>query len=335
MATYYWQDIQNYELSLDRAPKNCGRLLSPWLNRGIFFSWRVIGGIPKSQHPNSVYRETITDQDRYIQGRVYVFELRGRHVEIREHSLGHKKGNHAPHFNTEATMNRVRIPLAIGDDSHSYFKRWPVDTVFIHQTGIHPWDQLHPTDQREYVTVSLLNQDFENVWKTWRALVTLLTQEWPIILTWYTTMTPQYSKTHEYLTLKHFAQNSGPKDIFKKNETTSVYSGLEYLNPNPEYIDPSKLMAYRSTLTLMLKQDAQPEKLWQRLSHLNLLSTTDDFQWILADEENLTFRFYDAETHGIAQLICHSMHLPKIEQAINSLNIKKINKTYAYEYIHL
>lgn len=75
-----------------------------------------------NQQPHKVYRETITDQNRYIQGRVYKFELRGRVVEIREHSLGHEKGNHAPHFNTEINIDDIKRPLTIGDDSHTYFR---------------------------------------------------------------------------------------------------------------------------------------------------------------------------------------------------------------------
>lgn len=83
-----------------------------------------MGGVPKSQHPKLVFREPITNQDRYIPGRVYEYKLQGRTVEIREHSRGHKKGNHAPHFNTEINnTDRKKLPLAIGDDSHTYFKR--------------------------------------------------------------------------------------------------------------------------------------------------------------------------------------------------------------------
>ncbi|QXH70009.1 MULTISPECIES: HNH/endonuclease VII fold putative polymorphic toxin [Pseudomonas] len=37
-------------------------------------------------------------------------------VEIREHSLGHKKGNHGPHFNTKAIVDDKKSPLTIGDD---------------------------------------------------------------------------------------------------------------------------------------------------------------------------------------------------------------------------
>ncbi len=40
-----------------------------------------------------------------------------------EHSLGHKEGNHGPHFNTKNTVNEIKIPLKIGDDAHTYFKR--------------------------------------------------------------------------------------------------------------------------------------------------------------------------------------------------------------------
>lgn len=209
-----------------------------------------------------------------------------------------------------------------------------MDTVFILKTGIWLWEQQHPTEEREYITISLLNQNFENVWKTWRIFASLLTQEWPMILTWYTTTTPQYSKTHEYLTLKDFSKNSGPKDIFKKHEKTLIYSGIEYLNPNPEYIDPAKLKGYRSSATLMLRQDSQPEQLWQRLSHLNNISTTDDLKLILSDKESLAFRFYDTETHGVAQLTSHSMHKVKLAHAINTLNIKEIPETGVYGYIH-
>ncbi|MFB3305710.1 RHS repeat-associated core domain-containing protein, partial [Pseudomonas sp. AMR01] len=103
------------------APKGAESELS---RTSAFKRAKLIGGVPKTQHPKRVYREPITDQDRYIQGRVYVFELQDRTVKIHEHSLGHKKGNHAPHFNTETkNIERIKVPLVIGDDSHTYFKR--------------------------------------------------------------------------------------------------------------------------------------------------------------------------------------------------------------------
>ncbi len=42
-----------------------------------------------------------------------------------------------------------------------------METVFIRQIGIHPWDQLHPSHDENYITVTLLNQDYAGVWKTW------------------------------------------------------------------------------------------------------------------------------------------------------------------------
>lgn len=57
-------------------------------------------------------------------GRVYVFSLKDGHLTtIYEHSLGHLEGNHGPHFNTKNTINEIKTPLKIGDDSHTYFKR--------------------------------------------------------------------------------------------------------------------------------------------------------------------------------------------------------------------
>ncbi|SFV10226.1 RHS repeat-associated core domain-containing protein, partial [Pseudomonas sp. OV546] len=90
---------------------------------GAFRRAKEIGGVPKHLHPGHVYRDPLTDQDRYTESRIYEFNLNGRIIEIREHSLGHKKGNHGPHFNTKITIKRQKAPLTIGDDSHTYFKR--------------------------------------------------------------------------------------------------------------------------------------------------------------------------------------------------------------------
>lgn len=210
-----------------------------------------------------------------------------------------------------------------------------MNTVFIYEVGIRPWDQIQHTEDCEYTTISLLNQDFDSAWKTWRMLASLLTHEWPVIIKWYTTGWPQYSKTSEYLTLKDFSKSSGPKDIFKKNEKTLIYSGIKHLNSNPENIDPINLKSYRVSTTLMLKEESnQVEHLWHRLSHLKWISTTEDFKLILADNEILSFRFYDSETYGAAQLICHSIHAPKIIDAIASLKIDEIPRTGVYKYIH-
>lgn len=58
-----------------------------------------------------------------MEGRVYTFELKKRQIEIREHSLGHEKGNLGPHFNTEIRIDEQSIPLKNDADNHSYFKR--------------------------------------------------------------------------------------------------------------------------------------------------------------------------------------------------------------------
>ncbi|WP_242176617.1 MULTISPECIES: hypothetical protein [unclassified Pseudomonas] len=207
-------------------------------------------------------------------------------------------------------------------------------TVFIREVGIHPWGQLYATNDHEYSTISLLNQDFESVWKTWCELASALTLEWPTISIWYTVGFPYESKTQEYLALKHFAKSSNPKDIFKKNETTSIYSGIEHLNSKPDEIDPATLTSYRYTVTLMQKKNSEPSDVWNKLSDLSHLSTSDDFKLILADRTVLAFRFHDAETHGVAQIIFHSEHLPILNNVISRMGIKEIQQGDVYTYIH-
>ncbi|NWA38543.1 RHS domain-containing protein [Pseudomonas reactans] len=90
---------------------------------GAFKRAKAIAEIPKAQHPKLVSRVKITDQERYMEGRVYTFELKKRQIEIREHSLGHEKGNLGPHFNTEIRIDEQSIPLKNDVDNHSYFKK--------------------------------------------------------------------------------------------------------------------------------------------------------------------------------------------------------------------
>ncbi|WP_379555473.1 RHS repeat-associated core domain-containing protein, partial [Pseudomonas sp. MD332_8] len=90
---------------------------------GAFKRAKLIGNVPRQQHPTKTYKVKIKDQDQYTEGRVYVFELNERKIEIHEHSLGHKKGNLGPHFNTEISIKDKKIPLKNNTNNHSYFKR--------------------------------------------------------------------------------------------------------------------------------------------------------------------------------------------------------------------
>ncbi|SFV10229.1 hypothetical protein [Pseudomonas sp. OV546] len=209
-----------------------------------------------------------------------------------------------------------------------------MNTVLIKEVGISLWNQLYSTKECEFSTISLLNQDFKSVWNTWCELASSLTAEWPTIITWYTLGFPHENKTQEYLTLKEHSKHSAPNDILKKNETTSIYSGIEHLNSKPDQIDPSTLTSYRYCVTLMQKENSNLENLWQRLKHLDHLSKTDDFKLILSDRSSLAFSFFDAETHGVAQLICHSEHLPYLNETLQKMNLEEIQQDGVYAYIH-
>ena len=93
--------------------------------KAAFRQAKKVGGVPLSQQPSTSYKEVLTDQKGRVMSRVYEFHLKdGRTVTIREHSLGHVKGNEGPHFNTEVTgTTGTKAALKEGDNSHTYFKK--------------------------------------------------------------------------------------------------------------------------------------------------------------------------------------------------------------------
>ena len=93
--------------------------------KAAFRQAKRVGGVPLSQQPSRSYKEVLTDQPGRVMSRVYEFNLKdGRIVTIREHSLGHVKGNEGLHFNTEVTgTTGTKSALKEGDNSHTYFKK--------------------------------------------------------------------------------------------------------------------------------------------------------------------------------------------------------------------
>lgn len=62
----------------------------------------------------------MTDQEKYVQGRACVYKLKQNEiVRIKQRSLGHAKGNHGPHFNTEIRVGVIKkLPLKGAEISH-------------------------------------------------------------------------------------------------------------------------------------------------------------------------------------------------------------------------
>ncbi|KAA0941715.1 hypothetical protein FQ186_27125 [Pseudomonas sp. ANT_H14] len=181
-------------------------------------------------------------------------------------------------------------------------------TVFIYEDGIYPWDQGCPSDDKDYITLTLLNHTLIEVWPSWCKLELLLMKTWPIVVSWGTFGIKPYSKTQEYLALKSFSKKAGPGDTLKKNEATSIYSYIKYINTPATKVDPSTLGSTRGSVRLMKTPNSETTDLWQKLSALDYISTTDDFRLILSDNATLSIRFFNGETYGAIQLICHSKH---------------------------
>jgi hypothetical protein len=82
-----------------------------------------------------------------------------------------------------------------------------------------------------------------------------------------------------------------------------------------------------------MKQNDKTAALWKRLSALDYISTINDFRLILTDRSILSLRFFDGETYGAIQLICHSKHKKLIPSKANKLEIKEITRSGIYEYM--
>lgn len=209
-----------------------------------------------------------------------------------------------------------------------------MNTVLIKEIGIHPWEQLYYSKDENFITITLLNQDYENAWETWCKFSLSLTQRWPKIVQWHTKLTPYFSKSQEYLALKKFAANSTSGDILKKDESTGIYSRITLLNPDPFKIDRTQVACLGTSITLMQKQNSANLNTWTRLSKLGYISTIEDIKLVLADKLSISFSFYNTETHGAAQLICHSEHLPFLNKIIKEMYLEEIQQEGVYEYIH-
>lgn len=158
-----------------------------------------------------------------------------------------------------------------------------------------------------FLTLTLLNHDLIDAWPSWCSLELSLKEIWLAVVKWGTHGIKPYSNIQEYLALKEFADNSGPEDVFKKNEITEVYSYIRHLNTPATEIDPSTLGGTTCVVQLMT-QNNKTAALWKRLSALDYISTINDFRLILADRSILSMRFFDGETYGAIQLICHSKY---------------------------
>ncbi|NWB55609.1 hypothetical protein [Pseudomonas sp. F8002] len=207
-----------------------------------------------------------------------------------------------------------------------------MNTVFICEDGIYPWDQVIHSDDKDFLTLTLLNHEIREAWPSWCKLEFLLKEKWPFTVRWGTYGIKPYSKTMEYVTIKEFSKKAGPNDTLLKNKVSSVYSYIKQLNTPSTETDPSTLGSACNSIRLMI-QNERTDELSQKLSALDYISTIDDFRLILFDSSTLSIRFFNGETYGAIQLICHSKHKSLILSKVNEIETKEITRSEIYNYM--
>ncbi|OLY73175.1 hypothetical protein AU074_31605 [Pseudomonas sp. ATCC PTA-122608] len=162
-------------------------------------------------------------------------------------------------------------------------------TVFIYEDGIYPWDQVTHSDDKDFLTLTLINHEIKEAWPSWCKFEFLLKEKWPFRVTWGTYGIKPYRKAMEYVTIKEFSKKAGPRDILLKNKVTSVYSYIQQLNTPSTETAPSTLGSACNSIRLMIQNERTAE-LSQRLSALDYVSTIDDFRLILFNSSTLSIR---------------------------------------------
>ncbi|WP_460952641.1 hypothetical protein AB6N16_08515 [Pseudomonas marginalis] len=209
-----------------------------------------------------------------------------------------------------------------------------MNTVLIHETGIHPWEQLDTSTDEKFITMTFLNQEYAGAWKTWCEVSLSIQKKWPKIVKWHTKLLPHHSKSQEYISQKKFYAHSKPEDIYRKNESTNIYSQIINLNSDAYNTDPKSMTGHHASMVLMLKKHTNLDDLWSKLSNLTDISKTENLKLILSGESSIYLRFHDSETHGVTQLIFHSKHFPLLEKIIKKINLEEIQQEDVYEFIH-
>ncbi|AZF18125.1 hypothetical protein [Pseudomonas sp. R3-18-08] len=175
-------------------------------------------------------------------------------------------------------------------------------TAYISEFGIRPWESARPTNDVKFVTTTLINHSFSNLWRSWCEIMEPLV-EWRIKREWRAATGAAFnSRTEEYLYKKNKISTLNSGDLFKKNEISNIYSTIRNLPSSPKNIDNLALEGSHGTLIIMEKNGTDIEQLWDKMKIFEDRITPEKISIFLESQlDTMLCRFYDSETHAAAQ----------------------------------
>lgn len=207
-----------------------------------------------------------------------------------------------------------------------------MSTVYINEFGVRPWTCIHPTINKQFITLTLLDHDFDSVWESWCKVMDTLSEEWPIKKQWLSLQTFETNSiTQAYLWNKDIEKMANDWDICKKNEKSNIYSAIKTHPSNPWAINNLALTGSGDTLLVSQKSGNPTEELWSAMTIFEKQITPEKMSVFLEYQANtLLCQFYDVETHAAAQFIYQTCRenkniLEKIKRIFPSISVTDVH----------
>lgn len=209
-------------------------------------------------------------------------------------------------------------------------------TVYINESGIRPWNGMEQLSDTRFSTLTLIDHNFEGVWGSWCGVAERLIDKWPVKREWRSIGWGDFfSKTEEYLLNKRLSEEAGDGDLFKKNESTHIYSIIKNLPVDPEKIVNLALEGSSDTILVMQKNGATIEKLWAGMTIFEKKVTAENIKIFLGFHPEIVLcRFFELETHATVQFISSAAFQIELIDVIKRSRIQEITQGNVCDYIN-
>ena len=211
-----------------------------------------------------------------------------------------------------------------------------MNTAYTSEAGVRPWESIHPIQDARFITITLIDHDFESLWESWCNAMEPLSEQWPIKRKWSSMLTSGFhSKTEEYLFKKYMAKTINAGDISKANEKSNIHSTIQVLPNAPRPIENLAFEASQDVILVMKKTEPKIDELWSQMTIFEKsISPANISSFLISQPNTVLSRFYDTDTHAAAQFIFQADHENQaISEAVTKL-FKKINPEDIHHYIN-
>ncbi|WP_139834264.1 MULTISPECIES: hypothetical protein [unclassified Pseudomonas] len=200
-------------------------------------------------------------------------------------------------------------------------------TLYACEPGIKLWEQPSSLATPDFVTFSLIDSSIAEIWETWLKFATALASEWPTLMKW---RTAGYSiaseKVQELRLRKEIEKTLKKADLLEKNDTTKIYSYIQFNKTQSISFNPNELTQHRNTIIILTKENVDIRSIWRKLcKNDNGITSQGLLDFLIEQHETLIARFIESDIHSAAQIITPSPYSNKIDDTLNNLRLKKID----------